>query len=165
MRKLSFETFLKRYLWDVSGKKTLSIHSLAELSKNNVRVFDSLILYCVLNNKKNVLLKYIDLEKNPELKNLNKDNYLDDMFSNYSFSKIHDSYLKKSNEVEYDNQIKSMIRKNILTMMKEKGITNYRIYKDLNANAGNINDYLKNNNTKKVSLKMVNKIFNYCLFF
>ena len=64
---------------------------------------------------------------------------------------------------ENENITKSLARDNILKTMKEKGITNYRIYTDLKANPGNVNDYLKNNTTKKVSLKLVKMIHNYCL--
>ena len=163
MRELTFKTFLEQYLRDVSGQKTLSIHKLVELSNYNKRIVDALILYCALNNKIEILKKYIDLKEFHSLENINKDNYLNNQFSNYSFIKIYQSYLRKKNTVTYDNEIKSMIREKILTIMKEKKITNYRVYKDLNANPGNINDYLKNNNVSKVSLAMAKRIYNYCL--
>ena len=163
MRELTFETFLKQYLKDVSGANSLSIHKLSDLSKKNKRIVDPLILHCLLNNKMNILFKYLDAEERTKLDILTKDNYLDNRFSNYSFIKIYQSYQRKKNTVTYDNEIKSMIREKILTIMKEKKITNYRVYKDLNANPGNVNDYLKNNNVNKVSLAMAKRIYNYCL--
>ena len=45
-----------------------------------------------------------------------------------------------------------MIRQRILSMQKEKGVSNYRIYKTLGLNPGNINDWLKNGAGEKVSL-------------
>ena len=93
---------------------------------------------------------------------LTKDNYLSDKFSNYSFGKIYQSYLRKTKTNEYDDETKALIRINILNSMKEKGISNYRIYTDLKANPGNVNDYLKNGNVKKVSLKLVKDIYRYC---
>ncbi len=158
MRKLTFRTFIKRYLVDISGQQTLNIHKLAKLSKKNVRVIDPLILYCLFENKMNVLSRYL----NTNVEGLTTENFLDDKFSSYSFQKIYQSYLRKLKINEFDNETKSLIRDNIITMMKEKSISNYRIYTDLKANPGNINDYLKNGNSKKVSLELVKDIYNYC---
>ena len=158
MRQLTFKTFLKQYLADVSGRKSLSIHKLANLSKKNIRIVDPLILYCLLDNKLNTLSKYLSIE----ISDLTQENFLDEQFSNYSFQKIYQSYLRKNKINEFDNETKSLIRVNILISMKEKKISNYRIYTDLKVNPGNVNDYLKNGNAKKVSLKLVKDIYNYC---
>ena len=158
MRQLTFKTFLKQYLADVSGRKSLSIHKLANLSKKNIRIVDPLILYCLLDNKLNTLSKYLSIE----ISGLTQENFLDEQFSIYSFQKIYQSYLRKNKINEFDNETKSLIRINILISMKEKKISNYRIYTDLKANPGNVNDYLKNGNAKKVSLKLVKDIYNYC---
>ena len=163
MRQLTFETFLKQYLADISGQPYLNIHKLVQLSEDNIRIIDPLILYSLFTNKVNILSKYLDAKQHPLLKELNINNYLDEKFHNYSFTKIHDSYLNRINASKYDNDIKSMIRQNILKMMKEKHITTYRIFTDLKANPGNINDFIKNNNTNKVSLKLVESIYDYCL--
>ncbi len=164
MRKLTFETFLKQYLVDVSGQQTLSVSKLIKLSKHNVRIIDPLILYSLFENKMELLLKKMNKNKYPLLGELTKNNYLDNQFNQYySFQKIHETYVQRTNYYEYDNQVKSLIRINILKMMEEKRITTYRIYTDLKTNPGNINDFIKNNNTKKVSSKLVKDIYNYCL--
>ena len=164
MRKLTFEKFLEQYLADISGQPTLSVHKLVKLSKRNHRIVSSLILYCLLKNKMDILLKYINTKKYPFLDELTVDNYLDDKYSNdYAFQKVYSSFMSRLRFFENENVTKSLARDNILKTMKEKGITNYRIYTDLKANPGNVNDYLKNNNTKKVSLKLVKMIHNYCL--
>ena len=62
---------------------------------------------------------------------------------------------------EYSDITKEKAHDNIVRMMNEKGISNYRVYKDLNLNPGNINDYLTNKNVKKVSLQTVKQIYNY----
>ena len=145
---------------DVSGQPSFSIHKLARLSKKNVRIVDPLILYCVFEDKMDIYQKYLTLDQN--LVSLNKDNYLDNRYSDYGFQKIYQSYKRKSNSHEYDLQTKTLIRNNIIKMMDDKNITKYRVYKDLNLNPGNVNDYLTNGNSKKVSLELVKKIYNYC---
>ena len=164
MRKITFETFLKQYIEDVSGEKTLNIHKLIKLSKSNHRIITSLVLYCLFKNKMHILFKYIDRDRYPMLNELTIDNYLDDKFIlYYDFQKVHTSYRRRRNRIIYDDDIKSLVRVNILKMMKEKEITAYRLCIDLNINYGNVNDYLKNNHTRKVSLKLVKEIYNYCL--
>ena len=97
------------------------------------------------------------------IKDLTTENYLDDKYKDRDFSKIYDSYLHKINTINYDFLTKDSIRNNILKIMKEKKITNYRLYTDLKINHGNVNDYLKNANCRKVSLELVEKMFNYVI--
>ena len=164
MRQVTFETFLKQYLADVSGQLTLNVHKLVKLSKRNHRIVSSLVLYCLFTNKMDILLKYIDTKKYPYLDELTVDNFLDDKYNkDYSFQNVHRSFTRRLLFYENENVTKSLVRDNIVKIMKEKGITNYRIYTDLKANPGNVNDFIKNNNTKKVSLKLVKDIYSYCL--
>lgn len=115
MRKLSFHGFLKQYLLDLSGQNSLSIHKLSRLSKKNYRLVDPLLLCCLLENKLNIYYKYF--EQNQNLVLLTKENFLDEAYSNYSFQKIYQSYLRRINTYEYDLQTKSLIRDNIIKMM------------------------------------------------
>ena len=95
------------------------------------------------------------------LPSLNKDNFLSETYRDYDFVKLWDGYQHKINLINYDNDIKEKIRDNVIVIMKEKNISKYRVYKDLNLNHGNVNDYLKNGNCEKVSLSIAKKIFNY----
>lgn len=160
MRGLSFNKYLKLYLVDVSGQSSFSIHKLAKLSKKNIRIVDPLVLYCLLEDKMTIYNKYCGF--NQELKSLSKDNFLDDRYKDYAFQKIHQSYIRKTKVFEYELETKKLIRENILKMMNDKKITKYRVYRDLSLNPGNINDYLTNGNSKKVSMDVVKKIYNYC---
>ncbi len=162
MRQMTFINYLKYYLSDVSGQKTVSIHKLYNLSKNNIRIISPLILYCVFSDKQNIFFKYFNVEEFPLIEQLNRDNFLDSKFAEYDFQKIHQSYLRKINVTKYDDEIKLLVRNNILKLMKEKGITNYKVYKVLGLNPGNVNDYLSNGNPKKVSLATAKLIFEYC---
>ena len=46
-------------------------------------------------------------------------------------------------------------------MRKEKGVSNYRIYKTLGLNPGNVNDWLKTGAGEKISLTTARKAFAY----
>ena len=161
MRQLLFKNYLKEYIKDLSGHNTLSIHELVKAYKRNYRLFDSLVLYCALNGKKDLFNKYTKNQYADLLLSLNENNFLDNKYRDYDFSKIWDSYQHRINIVSYDKDTKKKIRSNIIKLMNEKNITNYRVYKDLELNPGNINDYLTNGNVDKVSLDLVKRIYNY----
>ena len=163
MREQLFINFLQDYLQDISGLQTCNIHKLANEMKKNYRIRDSLILYCAISgdNRKKILNRFTNNKYKEVMSNLNENNFLSDDYEEYEFRKIWNSYQNKIKIVEYDNYIKENARLTILKSMKEKGITNYRVYKDLNLNPGNINDYLTNNNLKKVSVDTVKAIANY----
>ena len=113
MRQLTFKTYLEFYLRDVSGEATVNIHRLVRLSKDNIRIIDPLILYAVVSNKKHILAKYIDSNKTSLLKELNFNNFLDDKFSDFSFSKIWKSYQRKINVSKANDDIKKRARDNL----------------------------------------------------
>lgn len=60
-----------------------------------------------------------------------------------------------------DNKLKKLMQKRIVELKTEKGISNYRIYKALNLNPGNVNAFLKNADVSKVGLNTVRKMLAY----
>lgn len=65
------------------------------------------------------------------------------------------------NRKKNDDKIKSIMQKRIVEVQQEKGITNYRIYKALNLNPGNVNAFLKNGDTGKVGVDTVRRMLAY----
>ena len=161
MREQHFINYLKFYLQDVSGLKSINIHKLVLKMKKNYRIRDSLILYSALSDKRKVLNQYTNNKYECVLNKLTQDNFLSNEFDDYEFKKIYTSYTRKIKYYEYSNITKTKAHENIIKIMGEKGISNYRVYKDLKLNPGNINDYLTNGNVKKVSRNTVKTIFNY----
>ena len=94
------------------------------------------------------------------LKTLKFKNIIDGLskIDDFYFEKIYDSYLHTINRVNYDKDIKGKIREQILALQKEKNVSNYHIYNSLNLNHGNINAFLKNNDTSKLSLETAKRI-------
>lgn len=158
MRQLSFNAFLEQYILYVSRYNTLNVHKLVKESKSNYRLLDSLVLYCALNNKKDLLNKYTHDFYKDDIKDLDYHNFLDDKYSNYEFRKIWRSYQNKVDRNHIDLDTKSKIRNKTLCTMKDKGVTNYRVYTDLNLNPGNVNAYLSKGDCTKVSLATAMKI-------
>ena len=64
-------------------------------------------------------------------------------------------------KIERDNHTKLLMRKAIIEIQEEKGITNYRIQKELKLNYGNMNYLLKNGSVEKLALETVREMLNY----
>ena len=172
MRELTFVGFLSRYVRELSMSGTNSISKLArEAATNNYRLREPLLLYALFTDNRALLQNSIVNEALNEQYN--------DVFDQYSkaqmlqaleendpalpaeYRKVWKSYLAQKNRKETDARTKELIRQRILSMQKEKGVSNYRIYKTLGLNPGNINDWLKNGAGEKVSLSTARKAFEY----
>lgn len=163
MRQLTFNSYLLTYLAGISNVQTKSIHKLVKLMEKHYLMKDSLILYCALTNNQKLFNRYTNNQYSRLLESINKDNYLSDSFNDYEFKKIHSSYLSRVKAFEYDDETKRKARNTIMEIAKKKNITNYRIYKDLKLNPGNVNDFFKNDNPKKLSLNTVKSIYKYVM--
>lgn len=64
---------------------------------------------------------------------------------------------------ERERELKDAIRKKVLQMMQAGGCSNYRIYTDLKLNPGNVNSWLKNGDSSKVSYQNAKRIMYYVM--
>lgn len=154
MRELTFKSYLMRQMGELTGLKSSSLYRFASLSENNARLKDVLCLYLSLyveEKLRNQLTKkysylstaYKALEgKTPE--------QFDDSLSKYKT--IYENYQNLVNKKLNEDKIKLMMQKRIVEIQQKNGISNYRIYKTLNLNPGNVNAFLKNADLNKVSL-------------
>ena len=136
MRALTFKGYLLSQLQELSGVGGTSLYSFSKLAENNFRLKDALCLYLMMftdKNLKNKLLKKYD--------------YLNDGCEKLSGIT--------------DNNVEKYVSKKICEVKQQKCITNYRIYKELNLNAGNVNSFLKYGNTDKLSVETVRKVLTF----
>ena len=170
MRELTFVGFLSRYVRELSMSGTNSISKLArEAATNNYRLREPLLLYALSTDNSALLQKSIknDMQKaryDAILEQYSKEQMLQALKENdpdlpAEYRKVWRSYLAQKNRKETDAQTKELIRQRILSMQKEKGVSNYRIYKTLGLNPGNVNDWLRNGAGEKVSLSTARKAF------
>ena len=172
MRELTFVGFLRRYVRDLSMSGTNSISKLtAEAAGDNPRLREPLLLYALFSGKETTLLRSAEgtaLEKQycSVLDRYNKEQMLHAFLTGdpelpSAYHKVWRSYLAQKNRKDTDAQTKELMRQRILAMQADKGVSNYRIYKELNLNPGNINDWLKNGAGEKVSLTTARRAFEY----
>ena len=172
MRELTFVGFLRRYIRDLSVSGTNSVSKLAcEAAEENYRLREPLLVYALFSDNSALLLNKTENEA------LNK--HYSSVLSQYNDNQMHQalrdndpvlpaeyrkvwkSYLAQRNRKETDAQTKELIRRRILSVQEENGISNYRIYKTLGMNPGNINDWLKNGAGEKVSLSTARKALEF----
>lgn len=161
MRELSFKGYLQQQLCELSNYDSKSLYKFAGLAVSNARLKNTLCLY--LNYyvseklKKQLCKKYLYLKE--ECDRLNGVAVEDTDLSEYKT--IYENYLNYKNRKINDDKIKLLMQKRIVEVQEEKGITNYRIYKALNLNPGNVNAFLKNGDTGKVGLDTVRRMLAY----
>ena len=172
MRQLTFKGYLHQYVRTLSNAKTNGLYQLAyEAATNNPRLREPLLLYALFSNKEEVLLKAIKdnklyleytyyLEKynaqTMEQALINCDNTLPERLT-----RVYQSYLVIRNKVQNENHTKLLMHNRILKLQKEKRVSTYRIFTDLNLNHGNVNAFLKHGDCSKLSLAKVRSTLEY----
>ena len=160
MRELTFKGYLEQQLCELSDCQSKSLYKFARLAENNARLKDVLCLYLSIyveeKLKDQLTKKYSYLSKNCERLYGKVPEQFDDTLSEYKT--IYDNYLNKKNAKNNDDMLKERMQKRIVELKDEKGISNYRIYKELNLNPGNVNAFLKNADVSKVGLNTVRRM-------
>ncbi|MBQ4092726.1 MAG: transcriptional regulator [Firmicutes bacterium] len=171
MRELTFEGFLRCYVQSLSLHGTLNMRVLArEAETENPRLREPLVLYAVLCGKDHLLWReaadtlwvelYAEWAKKYDRESLPDALERGAEFPR-EFEKVWNSYKVQRDRCKFDNEKKNLIRSRVLSLCKEEGISNYRIYTDLNMNPGNVNAWLKHGNAEKVSLSAAREILKY----
>ena len=172
MRELTFKGFLAQYVKELSASGSVNIAALSdEAVAGNYRLRAPLILYAVTHGKaallRSCLLKsgcseelLADLDRfaasEPEdllEKGLLPEEYL----------KVWNSFLVRRDRPRNEDHLKAAMREKIIRLQKAKNCSNYRLYKDLKLNPGNINSWLKNGDGSKVSYHTAERIISYVM--
>lgn len=172
MRELTFKGFLTKYVKQLSKQETNSLYKLTtEASTDNPRLKEPLLLFAVCSQKQDVLLS--------AAKNTSLSSEYQRMLSQYSaeafmallesgsqelpaeYHKVWRTYLSRKNRMQADDHTKELIRQKVRRLQEKSGVTNYRIYTDLNLNPGNLNAWLKHGIGEKVSLDTARNTLRY----
>lgn len=172
MKAPSFQWYLKKYVAALSGSDTTSIKKLAHLAATSTpRLAEPLYLLTLSKGNANQLKRTVEgtwLEKeyaplpadmrSQELEDaLSKE---DDRFP-VRYQKVFETYIAEANRTNRDREVSLRMREAILETAQQKGLTKYRICKDLQLNPGNVNAFLKNADATKVSRKTARRIWDY----
>jgi len=168
---MTFKRFLEGYLRSLSKNNTCNIRRLVEEISENHRLIEPLYLYSSNTNKTDYLMS---LAKNqsfyPSYLELSQNYTWDSLLSaleknspniGVGYHKVYNSYIRRRDTSITDNETKKVLHKRIKELQAEKRISNYRIYTDLNLNAGNANAFLANCDTGRLNLDIIVKIWMY----
>ena len=172
MRALTFKGFLTQYVKELSKANTLSLKTLArEAETDNYRLVAPLVLYALATEKSASLLRSLgDSAAADELRRViqafneaGAERLLSSGKAPGEYMKVWDAFMVAKNAPERDKALKEAIRKKVLQMMQNGNCTNYRIYTDLKLNPGNVNSWLKNGDSSKVSYRNAERIMHYVM--
>lgn len=172
MRELTFTGYLTKYVRALSVNDTNSLQKLSEEAAwENPRLREPLFLYALFADKAEVLLR---ATKDAKLNNVyqsllheySKDSMAralqnDDSALPTEYRKVWKSYLSRKNRQQGDDETKELMRRRVLQLQEKAGITNYRIYRGLNLNPGNVNAWLKHGSSEKVSLDTARSVLRF----
>ena len=158
MRKLTFEGFLKQYVTELSGVQTASIHKLADCLQDNPRLKEPLYLHALAFDKVDLLLRYSNRYSLAQMLLLLENQSLE---LPEGYLKVWRSYCSVRDAALADNDTKELIHRRVVEIQQKKHLTNYRIYADLKLNPGNVNAWLKHNDSSKMSLDCARQIYKY----
>ena len=162
MRELTFPGFLKSYVRELSLSHSTGVRVLAkEAAERNSRLREPLYLYALLTGQIELLQKsvrgtalaaaYKELPDDPA--EMEKQLRAEPSELPEAYRKVWHSYLVYRERGKRDEETKELIRRQIVHLQAERGVSNYRLYTSLGLNPGNLNAWLKHGDGKKVSLK------------
>ncbi len=172
MRKLTFKGFLAKYVKELSYAGTADLSTLArEAIKDNPRLRAPLLLYAVTHGKADLLRSsliksnyngnLLDLLQTLEASDV--EDALEAGLLPRDYLKAWNSYKVMRDKPQNNDHLKAAMRDRIRQLQKDKGCSNYRIYKDLKLNPGNINSWLKDGDCTKVSYNTAKQIMDYVM--
>lgn len=172
MRELTFAGYLTKYVRDLSFGDTIRLVTLAEEAAwENPRLREPLLLYTLYTDKAETLLrstkdKVLKEHFQTMLLQYSKDEMehaLQDASSSLpeEYKKVWRSYTSQRDRSKSDDHTKELMRKKILRLQELGKVTNYRIYKELGLNPGNVNAWLKHGTSDKVSLDTARTVLRF----
>ena len=174
MRRLTFKGFLAQYVKGLSIAGTMDLTTLArEATAENFRLRAPLLLYAVTQGKTaNLRSALLENGCHDSLLNMlsvlectNVEQALESGALPEDYLKVWTSFKVRRDRPEHEDDLKAAMRDKIIQLQKSKKCSNYRVYKDLNLNPGNINSWLKHGDGSKVSYQTAEKIVEYVIHY
>jgi hypothetical protein len=172
MRQLTFKGFLEPYVKHLAGRQTLALSQLAALTRSEPRLAEPLLLFAVTTGRASRLSSLLEgrgaLERElATLVSLEQQGRLESALATEDrrlrpeYSKVWRSFVVRRDAYARDEQLKLEARKRALALEKAKGVSRYRMAKDLGLNQGNLHAFLSQGNPSKLSLDRAYELVEY----
>ena len=172
MRRLTFGGYLDSYVRYLGGSDTRAVSRLAALARTEPRLTEPLLLWAVKKGYDARLCGALgdqsalarELEVLVALEGAGRlDSALaaEDPRLRPEYVKVWRSYVARRDAPARDAELKLEARKRVLELESVKGVTRYRMAKDLGLNPGNLHAFLAQGNPSKLSLDRALRLVGY----
>jgi hypothetical protein len=172
MRRLTFEGFLESYVKYLSGEETLALPRLVSLVSTEPRLVEPLVLWAGATGRgarlarlargDRALASEVGLvEKLASEGRLEAALTSGDPVLRPEYAKAWRSYAARRDAPARDARLKLDARARVLALKAEKGVSQYRMAKDLGLNPGNLNAFLVQGDPRKLGLDKAYALVRY----
>ena len=172
MRRLTFAGFLQSYVRSLSGADTLALPRLAAVTETEPRLVEPLLLWASVTDRAGRLSSLLEGREAMQrelwtLTRLHEADLLEDALAHEDprlrpeYAKAWRSYVARRDAVNRDKDVRLEVRKRVLELEARKGVSRYRMAKDLGLNPGNLHAYLSQGVPTKLSLDRVAELVRY----
>lgn len=171
---LTFKGFLRSYCRELAGAPTDNLRKLCAAANTDApRAAEVLFLFALEQGKLARLLAlcpgtwmeedYLTLSERAAAFEGNAEAFLREEELPARYKKILDAYHAKKNSAAPGRRMSLLMREKTLQALTEKGVSVYRLCKDLNLNKGNAYAYLSKGDASKVSKATAARMMEYAL--
>ncbi len=161
--------FLKEYCRELSGLDTASLRRLVVAAEDNARLVEPLFALAAVQGKAGYLARisegrwfHDDYER--LAKELGEHGSLEALLSSDDaparYASVLGAFRAQGDALAADRRINGLMRPRIVDALAEKGLTRYRLCKDLGLNPGNVYAYLAGDDAK-VSKETARRMLSY----
>lgn len=172
MRRLTFGGFLDANVRHLSGEDTLALRRLTPLLPAEPRLAEPLLLWATVTGRSERLARQLGgneelLSELRQLVSLSEAGRLEEALASEDsrlrpeYSKAWRSYVVRRDAPARDARLKLEARERILALEAEKGVSRYRMAKDLGLNPGNLHAFLSQGDPKKLALEKAYRLVDY----
>ncbi len=172
MRRLTFPGFLRSYVKALSGEDTLALPRLTALSETEARLVEPLLLWAAATGRAGRLDGLLEGRRALQMElqalvRLQSTGRLESELADAGcslrpeYSKVWHSYVVRRDASNRDKELRLKVRERVLELESQKGVTRYRMAKDLGLNPGNLHAFMSLGDPTKLSLDRVVDLVEY----
>lgn len=167
MRELTFKSYLKNHVKEISDSHSLDIAKLVvEAANGNTALYEPLVLYCMLCDKESAFLKAVakvpNFDRSYILANVTeKDLVNKKSLIPENYKKVYETYreIRVGNKISHE--YKEQLRKKIVSFHKKYKLPLRKISLAVEIDPSNLNAFVKNKEYSKISPDKLEKIVEY----
>lgn len=171
MRRLTFKGYLRSYMPYLAGEDTLALARLAQHLSEEPRLVAPLLLWATLTAQGDRLSKLLQNEAQRRelevLASLQSASLLETALAEEDprlrpeYAKAWRSFVARRDAVHRDAELKLEARNRALDLAAAKGVSRYRMARDLSLNDGNLHAFLAQGRPSALSLRRVFELVEY----